>query len=458
MLELQNNLVVDEPTFSVSEVSELIQKTLSKNFSNIRIKGEISGLKKHSSGHIYFDIKDGSAVLNCVMWRGNASKIKFKLEDGLEVLLIGSISTYPLRSNYQLIVSSIEVGGVGALMALLEKRKNMLIQEGLFDASRKKPLPFMPSTIGVITSPTGAVIKDILHRISDRFGVHVILYPVAVQGQGASEQITEAINFFNDDFANQLINKSTKQQSVDLLIVARGGGSIEDLWAFNEENVVRAVANSKIPVISAVGHETDTTLIDYVSDKRAPTPTASAEMAVPVKREILEQIYSLKNRNLSAVNRQFSNLERLLKARASALIPPKQRLLNMMQRLDSASEKLKANINFIIANKNNLLARNIIKPSFLEGLVKIKSQNIENYKMLLQSYNYHNVLKRGFAIVRNSEGKLIKSQTQTSAGEIVSVTLGEGNFEAEIKGDEIKVKPSVKKTKKLKNSNQESLF
>ncbi len=456
MLELSNNFN-NEITFSVSEISELIQKTLSKNFSNIKVKGEVSGLKKHSSGHIYFDIKDGNAVLNCVMWRGNASKIKFNLEDGLEILITGSLSSYPLRSNYQLIASNIEVAGVGALMALLEKRKEALAKEGLFDASRKKPLPFMPSVIAVITSPTGAVIRDILHRISDRFGVRVILYPVAVQGQGASEQITNAINFFNDKnlFSKCYENSNQKFIKPDLIIVARGGGSIEDLWAFNEENVVRATADSKIPIISAVGHETDTTLIDFASDKRAPTPTAAAEMAVPVKREIFEQILSIKNRNLTAVNRFFNNLEKLLKARSASLIPPKQRLANMMQRLDSASEKLKTNMNFIISNKQNILVRYIVKPQYLLNILRIKTQKCENQKMLLQSYNYQNILKRGFAIVKNKKGLLIKEDSEISSGEIISVMLGKGSFDAEVLGGK---NPKKKPNKIINIATQDSLF
>ncbi len=433
---------ISENTFSVSEISALIQKTLSGNFSNVTIKGEISGLKRHTSGHVYFDLKDGGAVLNCVMWRGSAAKLNFKPEDGLEVQAGGSISSYPLRSNYQLVVNSLQVSGAGALMALLEKRKKQLAEEGLFDAERKKPIPFMPQVIGVITSPTGAVIKDILHRISDRFGVHVIVYPVAVQGEGAAEQVAGAIDFFNSPTPDSQI------PTPDLLIVARGGGSIEDLWAFNEEVVVRATASSKIPIISAVGHETDTTLIDYASDRRAPTPTAAAEMAVPVKRELLEMVLNYKQRQLRGINRNISVLENLIKARSAALISPKQMLANMEQRLDMSREKINSAILYLFKNKEQSLLKNTLKPNVLLNLVENRKLKIENYKKLLESYNYKNVLNRGYSIIKDSTGNLIKSANLLEIGAVVNLTLSDGERKAEIIGE---TKDSKAKNSKFKS-------
>ena len=275
MPEAALNFNHNQPVYTVSEVSQSIKRTVEDRFGVIRVRGEISGYKAASSGHIYFRLKDDNAVIDAVCWRGTAGKLSFKAEDGLEVVCTGKITTYPGKSSYQIVVESMEPAGVGALMALLEKRRKLLEAEGLFKPERKKPLPFLPQVVGVITSPTGAVIRDILHRIGDRFPVHVIVWPVPVQGEGAAEKIAAAIAGFN-----------AMENKPDVLIVARGGGSIEDLWAFNEEIVVRAAAASVIPLISAVGHETDTTLIDFVSDRRAPTPTAAAEIAVPVREEL----------------------------------------------------------------------------------------------------------------------------------------------------------------------------
>src|SRR5690606_18080221 len=260
---------------------------------------EISGLKQAGSGHIYFSLKDSDAVLSGICWKGVATRLTFLLEDGLEVICAGKISTFPGQSKYQIIASHLEPAGEGALMALLEKRKQALAAEGLFDEVRKKPLPLLPKVIGVVTSPSGAVIRDILHRITERFPVHVIVWPVLVQGKGAKEQITAAIKGFNT------LPQGGGVPRPDLIIVARGGGSLEDLWAFNEEEVVRAAAASDIPLISAVGHETDTTLIDYAADRRAPTPTAAAEIAVPVRAEWLAGVMDYRPRLHNAVSRML---------------------------------------------------------------------------------------------------------------------------------------------------------
>src|SRR4051812_18311779 len=263
------------PEYSVSEIANALKRTIEDAFSFVRVRGEISNLKFHSSGHIYFDLKDDRACLNAVVWRMTARLLRIKPEQGLEVICTGRVTTYPGSSRYQIVVEQIELAGIGALMAMLEERKKRLAAEGLFAESRKKKLPFLPEVIGVVTSPTGAVIRDIMHRIEARFPRRVLLWPVAVQGERAAAEVAAAIQGFNDMPIGGLVPRP------DVLIVARGGGSIEDLMAFNDEAVVRAAAASTIPLISAVGHETDTTLIDFASDRRAPTPTAAAEMAVP---------------------------------------------------------------------------------------------------------------------------------------------------------------------------------
>ena len=272
------------PEFTVSEISQAVKRTLEGRFERIRVRGEISGFKRATSGHLYFALKDEEAKLDGVCWRMTAQRLAIAPEDGLEVIATGRISSYPGRSSYQLIIDSLELAGEGALLKLLEDRRKKLASEGLFASERKRALPFLPAVIGVVTSPTGAVIRDILHRLRDRFPRHVLIWPVLVQGEGAKEQIAAAIAGFN------AIAPGGRIPRPDLLIVARGGGSLEDLWAFNEEIVVRAAAASEIPLISAVGHETDTTLIDFAADVRAPTPTAAAEMAVPVRADLLADV------------------------------------------------------------------------------------------------------------------------------------------------------------------------
>ncbi|MEO1019259.1 MAG: exodeoxyribonuclease VII large subunit, partial [Pseudomonadota bacterium] len=270
--------------YTVSEIAFSLKRTVEGAFGLVRVRGELSGIKRAGSGHLYFALKDDRAVLDGVCWRGTQRSVSVELEDGLEVICTGQLSTYPARSRYQLIVESIEPAGVGALMALLEERRKTFEAEGLFDADRKRALPFLPRTIGIVTSPSGAVIRDILHRIEERFPCQILLWPVMVQGQGAADQIAQAISGFDAWEGTQKVPRP------DLLILARGGGSIEDLWSFNEESVVRAVSACRIPLISAVGHETDTTLVDFVSDQRAPTPTAAAEFAVPVRHELLHAL------------------------------------------------------------------------------------------------------------------------------------------------------------------------
>ncbi|MBM3521446.1 MAG: exodeoxyribonuclease VII large subunit, partial [Alphaproteobacteria bacterium] len=272
------------PELTVSELSGAIKRTLEEGFERVRVRGELSGFKRHTSGHLYFALKDADALIDGVVWRGQAARLAIKPEDGLEVICTGRVTTYGARSKYQLIVDQMELAGEGALLKMIEERRKRLAAEGLFDEQRKKALPFLPDVIGVVTSPTGAVIRDILHRLADRFPRHVLVWPVAVQGEGAAQQVAEAIRGFNALAPGGAVPRP------DVLIVARGGGSLEDLMAFNEEIVVRAAAASAIPLISAVGHETDTTLLDFAASRRAPTPTAAAEMAVPVRSELVARL------------------------------------------------------------------------------------------------------------------------------------------------------------------------
>src|SRR5690349_4126771 len=321
--------------FTVSELSAALKRTVEDNFGYVRVRGEISGYKgPHGSGHVYFALKDQTAKIDGVIWKGVFGRMRVKPEEGMEVIVTGKLTTYPNRSSYQIIVETLEPAGLGALMALLEERKKKLAAEGLFDEARKQLLPFLPEVIGVVTSPTGAVIRDILHRLADRFPRHVIVWPVKVQGDGSAEQVAAAIRGFN------ALPDGGRIRKPDLLIVARGGGSLEDLWSFNEEIVVRAAAESMIPLISAVGHETDVTLIDFAADKRAPTPTAAAEMAVPVKSDLIAEVASLARRVTVHWQRAQESRRNELRAAARALPAASELLAIPRQRLDAASGSL----------------------------------------------------------------------------------------------------------------------
>ena len=322
------------PALSVSELSGALKRTVEDRFGHVRVRGEISGFKRAASGHCYLALKDEGAVIDGVIWKGAASLLRFRAEDGIEVIATGKLTTYPGRSKYQIVIDRMEIAGAGALMALLDQRRRALAAEGLFDPARKKPLPFMPRVIGVITSPTGAVIRDILHRLADRCPTRVIVWPVQVQGEAAAGQVAAAIAGFNR------LDGASAVPRPDLLIVARGGGSIEDLWAFNEETVVRAVAASTIPVISAVGHETDTSLCDFAADLRAPTPTAAAEIAVPVRAELVAQIQTLALRTTRCINRARERSRERLDAVARRLPAPDAVLAPQRQRLDDLSDRL----------------------------------------------------------------------------------------------------------------------
>jgi exodeoxyribonuclease VII large subunit len=327
--------LANAPEFTVSELSSALKRTVEDAYGRVRVRGEISGFRgPHSSGHCYFSLKDENAKIDAVVWKFNHARMRFKPQEGLEVIATGKLTTFPGKSSYQIVIESLEPAGVGALMALLEERKKKLAAEGLFDERRKQLLPWLPETIGVVTSPTGAVIRDILHRLQDRFPRRVLVWPVKVQGEGSAEQVAAAIRGFN------ALPEGGRIPRPDLLIVARGGGSLEDLWSFNEEIVVRAAADSMIPLISAVGHETDVTLIDFAADKRAPTPTAAAEMAVPVRSELFSEVESLARRAVMCWQRAQESRRNELRAAARALPAAHELLAIPRQRLDSAGSAL----------------------------------------------------------------------------------------------------------------------
>ena len=334
-LQRMNEPRVNIPEWTVSELSAALKRTVEDTYGHVRVRGEISGFRgPHSSGHAYFALKDEGARIDAVVWKTALGRMRIKPEEGLEVIATGRLTTFPGRSTYQIVIESLEPAGLGALMALLEQRKKKLAAEGLFDDARKHRLPYLPTVIGVVTSPTGAVIRDILHRLAERFPRRVVVWPVRVQGDGAAEEIAAAIRGFNALASGGPIPRP------DLLIVARGGGSIEDLWSFNEEIVVRAAADSVIPLISGVGHETDVTLIDFVADRRAPTPTAAAEIAVPVRSELIGRIDGLAHRALSCWARGHDHRRTELRAATRAL-PPADMLLGLpRQRLDGAADRL----------------------------------------------------------------------------------------------------------------------
>lgn len=478
--------------FSVTEISAALKRTVEDTYGYVRVRGEISGYRgPHSSGHAYFSMKDDRARLEAVIWRGVFSKLKIRPEEGMEVIATGKLTTYPGSSKYQIVIERIEPAGVGALMALLEERRKKLAAEGLFDRDRKLPIPFLPKTIGVVTSPTGAVIRDILHRLRDRFPTHVLVWPVRVQGETSGREVAAAINGFN-----QL--DGTGLARPDLLIVARGGGSLEDLWGFNDEAVVRAVAASRIPIISAVGHETDWTLIDHAADQRAPTPTGAAEMAVPVRHDLENTVATLHLRNKQAMQRSLDQQRSALRSLARAMPAldslfgmPRQRFDTIAQRLTSAlsantvahrtkliktggqvsprmlaihfarakDSKTRASLRLgtimarIVDQRRNDWRRvGTLKPdillrkttlgqtavedrkarmdrAFVTGYRRL-SQKLEGQAQLLKLVSYQSVLQRGFALVRDEEGQPIRAASQTSMRQQISLEFADGRVAA----------------------------
>ena len=430
----------NRPELSVSELSDSLKRTIESNFDHVRVRGELGRVTIARSGHMYADIKDDKAVLNTIMWKGSVSRLPFKPEEGLEVIAEGRLSIYAGRSNYQMIAESMRPAGAGALMALLEERKKKLAAEGLFDPAHKKPLPFLPRTIGVVTSPTGAVIRDILHRIRERFPVRVIVWPALVQGDNAAAQIEAGIRGFN---AMQAADRP------DVLIVGRGGGSIEDLWPFNEEAVVRAAFESEIPLISAVGHETDTTLIDFVSDQRAPTPTGAAEIAVPVRAELAQTMLDIEQRLLRSLTRRIqSERDRL---RATRLPRPEAMLETKRQRFDHAEQNLKRGLTATIQAKrlkltgssSRLSARPILSvisnlrqrtgdlhqrnATAISRAIDKSTQRLASQSKLLETLSYQATLKRGYAIVRDPGGTLVRSSAIAAKQSALTVTFADGD-------------------------------
>ena len=435
------------PEVSVSELAQAVKRTMETTFDRVRVRGELGRVLIAKSGHLYVDLKDENATISTVMWKANVQALTFKPEEGLEVVVEGRLSTYPGRSQYQLIADRMAPAGVGALLAQLEKLKAKLAAEGLFAADRKKRIPYLPRTIGVVTSPTGAVIRDILHRLRERFPCRVILWPVLVQGQEAAGQVARAIKGFN---------ALQGDMRPDVLIVARGGGSIEDLWAFNEEIVVRATAESAIPLISAVGHETDTTLIDFASDLRAPTPTGAAEKAVPVRAELIERVEMLEGRLKGGLVRGLEKRRTELRA-AAAKLPRLETLFQIpQQRYDRAAERSNA---ALVANtraaqskldrvaarlRPQALAQDItrrrerllqaaarLQPAMARTLVTHR-KHLDGAARMLESLSHKSVLARGFVMVQRDDGTLVRAAKDLNAGDVVQLTFADEQKKAVI--------------------------
>ncbi|MXO91473.1 exodeoxyribonuclease VII large subunit [Pontixanthobacter aquaemixtae] len=425
--------------FSITEISTMLKRTVEDRFGFVRLRGELSGVKRAASGHLYCSLKDEKAVIDGVMWRGNAGRLGFLPEDGIEVVATGKLTTYAGRSKYQIVMDSMEIAGEGALLALLEKTRLRLEKEGLFAAERKRQLPFLPRTIAVVTSPTGAVIRDILHRLADRFPSRVLVWPVLVQGQGSADQVASAIRGFSN------VPKTIPKP--DVLIVARGGGSIEDLWGFNEEVVVRAIADCPIPVISAVGHETDTTLADYAADRRAPTPTAAAEMAVPVRAELAATIEDLAHRQKRAIGRPVTLGRERLEARVQRLPRPEAVLQPQGQKLDDLSERLRrglmdraakgreklgalrmprAILDRGLREARQKLGNNRLSAAVIEGRFSRDSERFAALDRLYQSLNPKAPLKRGFVLVKDVDGNLVRTRKDAGQHAALGIEFGDG--------------------------------
>jgi len=430
---------------TVSELSGQVKRLVEDSFGRVRVRGELGRVSRPASGHVYFDVKDDKAVLSGVMWKGTVQKLAMQPEQGLEVVVTGKLTTFAGQSRYQMVVEAMEPAGEGALMALLEARKKQLAAEGLFDAARKQPIPYLPETIGVITSPSGAVIRDILHRLADRFPRHVLVWPVRVQGESCAEEVAKAIAGFNALPKEETSGDTIKRP--DVLIVARGGGSLEDLWGFNEEIVARTAAQSDIPLISAVGHETDTTLIDFAADRRAPTPTAAAEMAVPVRADLMAQINDFETRLLRAETRRVEQARNHLDGLARGLPKLEDMLALPAQRLDAVAQRLggglQANINKQSARLANSAAR--LTPAALQTRLRLAAERLgalmaragrqmqttidkqqaglAALSRQLRLLSYENVLERGFALVLDETGKPLRAAAQANPGSLLDIRL-----------------------------------
>jgi len=443
------------PALSVSQLSAAIKRTVEDGFARVRVRGELSGAKRAASGHFYAGLKDDNALIDIVMWKGQASRLAFRPEDGIEVIATGRVTTYPGRSKYQLVVDSLEVAGEGALMLLFEKLKARLGGEGLFDRERKQPPPYLPRTIGVVTSPTGAVIRDILHRLADRCPTHVIVWPVLVQGEGAAAQVAKAVRGFD------ALTPGGPVPRPDLVIVARGGGSIEDLWAFNEEVVVRAIADCRIPTISAVGHETDVTLADYAADMRAPTPTAAAEMAVPVRSELTAQLATWGGRMIGAASRhqglcgeRLAALARHLPRRDALYAPQRQRLDDAEGRIDRSQRHRLAVIAERLASRSAAL-----HPALLARRWDRDHARLDGLARLLASLDPRALLARGYAMVRDAGGAIVASAGAARGAGRLRLMFADGEVPVAVsEGDALPPKPARKPPSASPGKGQGELF
>jgi exodeoxyribonuclease VII large subunit len=463
--------------YTVSELAFALRRTVEDNFGLVKLRGEISGFRgRHSSGHCYFTLKDEIACIEAVIWKSTFVRLKFKPEQGLEVIARGRVTTYPDKSKYQIVIDELEPAGVGALMALLEQRKKMLAAEGLFHEARKKALPYLPRIVGVVTSPTGAVIRDILHRLADRFPCHVLVWPVRVQGETCAVEVAAAITSFNALMTGAAVPRP------DLIIVARGGGSLEDLWGFNEEIVARAVAASAIPLISAVGHETDWTIIDLVADWRAPTPTAAAERAVPVRAELLISVTSFGVR-------AASNLRRALEARRSRFLaamrglPRRANILDLpRQRLDSASGRLPRALlanarahrsalercasrlrphivaRAATAGRERLIRLDRSRARAIGSLIERAGRKLDGQAKLLGTLGYHNVLARGFTLVRGADGAMLRRASDVKPGAALDIEFADGHIGAHADPRVSKLEGAAKEPRKPSDGKQGTLL
>ena len=414
------------PALTVSDLSMRLKRTVEDAFGFVRVRGEISGWKRAASGHCYMCLKDDKAVIDGVLWKASAAALAFRPEDGAEVIATGRLTTFPGRSRYQIVIERLELAGQGALMALLDKRRRALAAEGLFDSARKQRLPFAPRVIGVVTSPTGAVIRDILHRLEDRCPCHVIVWPVQVQGDTAAAQVAAAVRGFDAIVPGGPVPRP------DLVIVARGGGSIEDLWAFNEEEVVRAVAGCSIPIISAVGHETDTSLCDFAADVRAPTPTAAAEIAVPVRSEIIAQLRETGQRMHRCASRGVERLGERLQSCVRHFPEREQLLAPQRQRLDELGERLPRGLGTRLGHAKGELGRaaGALRPGLLAAAFARGRERLDSLWRVAQLAHPNRPLERGYARVEDRAGKTLISAAAAKAAGRIRLIFADGPLDA----------------------------
>ena len=436
---------------TITEISQLLKRTVEDRFGWVKLRGELSGVKRAASGHFYCCLKDEGAVIDGVMWRGNAAALGFLPEDGIEVVASGKLTTYPGRSKYQIVIERMEIAGEGALLALLEKTRRRLEAEGLFAAERKRPLPFLPGVIGVVTSPTGAVIRDILHRLADRFPSRVLVWPVLVQGQGSAEQVAAALRGFGALAAGGAMPRP------DLLIVARGGGSIEDLWGFNEEIVVRAIAESPIPVISAVGHETDTTLADHAADRRAPTPTAAAEIAVPVLRELAATLDEFGLRQRKCALRPMQLGRERLEARLLRMPRPESIVALKAQALDDVAERLRRGLADRVTRARELLQhdRHRLSRALLQTNARRAGERLAALDRLRRSLDPRAPLTRGYALVSAAGHPVVASRAVAAAQSALTLEFADGKVEVGPVGGAMR---KARSTASAKRPAQDDLF